>query len=95
MQITTNANTLVFQENIFCVSYVASYYLQHTLQYQGKVFLMGQEGFASELEQAGMTVTGPGVDPIQGEPADWAKTPIDPEVRKHLNGCDFSCGLGK
>lgn len=62
------------------MSYVASYYLKHTLQYQGKVYLMGQEGFSLELEQAGMTVTGPGPDPIQGDAPDWAKTPIDPEV---------------
>ncbi len=82
----THAN---MQEEIFCVSYVASYYLKHSLQYQGKVYLMGQEGFCLELERAGMTVTGPGPDPIQGDAADWAKTPIDPEVRQNawsLNG---------
>ena len=62
------------------MSYVASYYLQHEVKYQGKVYLMGQEGFTSELEKAGMTVTGPGPDPIEGDISDWDKIPIDPEV---------------
>ena len=75
----------MLQEDIFCVSYVASYYLKHCLAVECKVYLVGQEGFKLELEQMGMTVIGPGPDPIVGEPADWAKTPIDPEVNKGVN----------
>ena len=50
------------------------------LNFEGKVFLAGMEGFGKELSSLGMTYIGPGVDPIQGEPAEWAKTKLDPEV---------------
>ena len=51
------------------------------LNFEGKVFLAGMEGFGKELSSLGMTYIGPGVDPIQGEPAEWAKTTLDPEVQ--------------
>ena len=68
------------QDEIFCTSYVTAYYLKNTLKYQGKVFLVGMEGFGSELELMGMTYVGPGPDHIQGDAPEWAKTPLDPEV---------------
>ena len=50
------------------------------LDYKGKVYLVGMDGFGSELTHMGMTFTGPGADLIQGEPSEWAKMKLDPEV---------------
>lgn len=74
------------QDEIFCTSYVTAYYLKHTLHYQGKVFLVGMEGFGSELELMGMTYVGPGPDHIQGEAPEWSKTVLDPEVGPGVGG---------
>lgn len=68
------------QEEIFCTSYVTAYYLRRVLGFEGKAYLMGMEGFAHELALEGISSTGPGQDLIEGDPADWAKTKLDPEV---------------
>ena len=75
------------QEEIFCTSYVAAHYLKHSLHYQGKVFLVGMEGFGDELTNMGMTYTGTGPDHIQGDAPQWATTPLDPDVRMFMYVC--------
>ena len=65
---------------------MTAYYLKNTLKYQGKVFLVGMEGFGSELELMGMTYVGPGPDHIQGGAPEWAKTQLDPEVPRGEGG---------
>jgi len=68
------------QEEIFCTSFVTSYYLRHILGYSGKVYLLGMPGFARDLAVQGIDSIGPGEDHIQGEPQDWVHTRLDPEV---------------
>ena len=73
--------TSMFQEEIFCTSFVTSYYLRHILGYSGKVYLLGMPGFARDLAVQGIDSIGPGEDHIQGEPSDWIHTKLDPEVK--------------
>ena len=50
------------------------------LKFEGKVYLVGMDGFGDELTLLGIPFFGPGVDPIEGDPPDWAKSTLDPEV---------------
>ena len=70
---------------------MTAHYLKHTLAYQGKVFLVGMEGFGAELALMGMTYVGPGPDHIQGESPDWNNMPLDPEVMCVVYTCVCIC----
>ena len=59
---------------------MTAYYLRHMLNFSGKVYLAGMEGFAQDLALQGIDSIGPGEDHIQGEPSDWVHTKLDPEV---------------
>ncbi len=66
---------------MFCTSFVCSYYLRHTLNFSGKVYVMGMEGLAQDLALQGIDSIGPGPDEFRGTREDLLKTPLDPDVR--------------
>eukprot|EP00731_Ephydatia_muelleri_P028177 Em0019g1050a len=78
----------VNENEIFCTSYVTAYYLKHVLNFTQKVYLIGMEGFAQELNAMGLSCIGPGNDPINGTSSDWLKMPIDLEVGAVVVGFD-------
>lgn len=53
-----------------------------------KVYLVGTEAMAQELEAVGVRHTGVGPDPLVGQQGDWANVPLDPEVGAVLVGFD-------
>ena len=55
--------------------------MRHVLGFVGKAYLVGTEGLSIELALQGISCIGPGPDHIEGGPADWIKTALDPEVR--------------
>ncbi|XP_077995078.1 glycerol-3-phosphate phosphatase-like [Glandiceps talaboti] len=84
------------QEDIVCTASAAASYLKHTVKLQGKVYLIGMEGMAEELDLVGIPYTGTGPD--YGRAYDfeeWAALPIDPEVKAVLVGFDVHISYHK
>ncbi|XP_022083752.1 glycerol-3-phosphate phosphatase-like isoform X2 [Acanthaster planci] len=69
------------KDHIFCTSFATAHYLKEKLKFEGKVYLIGEEGLKEELTEYGISFTGPGPDPVVGPQKDWLHIPLDPEVR--------------
>lgn len=77
----------VTERDVFGTAYCSALFLQR-LGLQGKVYLVGNDAMRQELETVGISQTGVGPDPVTGKQADWARVPLDPEVKAVLVGFD-------
>lgn len=78
----------VKEDEVFGTAYCSAMYLKTVCQLEGKVYLIGSNAMKQELEAMGIQHTGVGPDPIYGKPNDWAKVPLDPEVKVVVVGFD-------
>ncbi|XP_022083751.1 glycerol-3-phosphate phosphatase-like isoform X1 [Acanthaster planci] len=76
------------KDHIFCTSFATAHYLKEKLKFEGKVYLIGEEGLKEELTEYGISFTGPGPDPVVGPQKDWLHIPLDPEVKAVCVGFD-------
>ncbi|XP_076471925.1 glycerol-3-phosphate phosphatase-like isoform X2 [Babylonia areolata] len=81
-------------DNILCTAYIAALYL-HNQKFQDKVFLVGNDGMAAELDALGIRHTGTGPDPIVGSLTEWVNMEFDPEVKCVLVGFDLNINYMK
>lgn len=77
----------VTERDVFGTAFCSAMFLKN-LGLQGKVYLVGNEAMKQELEAVGIQQTGVGPDPVTGKHADWARVPLDPEVKAVLVGFD-------
>ncbi|XP_037320547.2 glycerol-3-phosphate phosphatase [Pungitius pungitius] len=76
------------EDEVFSTAYCSAAYLKTVCQVQGKVYLIGSDAMARELEAVGIRQTGVGPDHVTGKPSDWANVPLDPDVKAVLVGFD-------
>ncbi|XP_072034114.1 glycerol-3-phosphate phosphatase-like [Amphiura filiformis] len=76
------------KDEVFGTAYMAALYVKEHLNIQGKVYLMGGAGLEEEFQLHGLSYIGPGPDPLEGDIADWANIPLDPEVQAVVVGFD-------
>lgn len=84
-------STLGFNVNeheVFGTAYCCAMYLKTVCKLEGKVYLIGGNAMAQELEAVGIHQTGAGPDLIAGKQNDWANVPLDPEVKAVVVGFD-------
>jgi phosphoglycolate phosphatase len=75
-------------EDIHSPASVAGVFLKDILKIEGKVYLLGMEGFGEELDLMGLEYFGPGLDPFTGSLEEWSKYEYDPKVRAVVVGYD-------
>ncbi|KAI6662026.1 Phosphoglycolate phosphatase [Oopsacas minuta] len=76
-------------ENVYTSSYATAHYLKHVLKLTGKVYLMGEAGMKTEIENAGFTCLDIGPDTMTGEPGEIENIHIDPEVQAVVVATDY------
>ncbi|XP_065835361.1 glycerol-3-phosphate phosphatase-like isoform X2 [Oscarella lobularis] len=78
-------------EEVISTAYASAQYLKGKVPSKGKVYLIGSTGLIKELDEAGISYIGTGPDPVSGDGYrldEWAKCPLDPEVKCVLVGFD-------
>lgn len=77
------------EDEVFSTAFCCAAYLRAVCRLEGgKVYLVGSEAMARELEAVGIRQTGVGPDHVSGRPSDWANVPLDPDVKAVVVGFD-------
>nr|XP_040031636.1 glycerol-3-phosphate phosphatase [Gasterosteus aculeatus aculeatus] len=77
------------EDEVFSTAFCCAAYLHAVCRLEGgKVYLVGSEAMARELEAVGIRQTGVGPDHVSGRPSDWANVPLDPDVKAVVVGFD-------
>ncbi|KAM8837952.1 glycerol-3-phosphate phosphatase [Spinachia spinachia] len=76
------------EDEVFSTAYCSAAYLRDVCRLEGKVYLIGSDAMARELEAVGIRQTGAGPDHVCGKPSDWANVALDPDVGAVLVGFD-------
>jgi phosphoglycolate phosphatase len=74
-------------EDIHSPASVAGVFLKDILKIEGKVYLLGMEGFGEELDLMGLEYFGPGLDPFTGSLEEWSKYEYDPKPPTWMHSC--------
>lgn len=78
------------EEEIVCTSYISALYL-HNMNFQGKIYVVGNPSMGEELDRFGLKHTGIGPDPPDDNQAGLqvvSGLTLDPEIRCVLVGFD-------
>lgn len=87
--------TNITLENVYTSSYATTHYLKNVLKLTGKVYLMGEAGMKTEIENAGLTCSEIGPDTVSGLPGEIENIELDSDIEAVVVATDYSFSYKK